>query len=98
MSKSSIPASHRAPNRTGSAGICSSRRPVGRIWRSAIVMLDANSLRRQVGKHAIAINKIVIDKSDHQPLRESMGHTRCENAVGIIVGSAVAVVINRFII
>lgn len=55
-----------------------------------IVMLDANSLRRQVGKHAAAINKLAAAAADHQPLRERMGHTRLEIAAGIVVGIAVA--------
>lgn len=59
-----------------------------------IVMLDASSLRRQVGKHAVAINKLVVGASDHQPLRERMGHTRLEIAAGVVVGIAVAVAVN----
>jgi acid phosphatase family membrane protein YuiD len=55
-----------------------------------IVILDANSLRRQVGKHAIAINKLAATSNDHRSLRERMGHTRIEIAVGILVGVAVA--------
>ena len=55
-----------------------------------VVMLDANSLRRQIGKHAEAINKLATVNSDHQVLRERIGHTRLEIAVGIIVGIAVA--------
>ncbi|GAB4087440.1 divergent PAP2 family protein [Hydrogenophaga soli] len=59
-----------------------------------IVMLDANSLRRQVGKHAVAINKLAVVAPDHQALRERMGHTRLEIAAGIAVGMAVAVAVN----
>ncbi|MFZ6874591.1 divergent PAP2 family protein [Undibacterium sp. Di27W] len=55
-----------------------------------IVVLDANSLRRQVGKHAEAINKLAAASTDHQKLRERMGHTRTEIAAGILVGIAVA--------
>ena len=62
-----------------------------------IVMLDANSLRRQVGKHALAINKLAIGASDHQVLRERMGHTRWEIAAGIAVGIAVAAAVCRLI-
>lgn len=56
-----------------------------------IVMLDANSLRRQVGKHAQAINKLASGDADHQMVRERMGHTRLEIIAGVIVGVAVAV-------
>ncbi|MFZ6722875.1 divergent PAP2 family protein [Undibacterium sp. Ji49W] len=55
-----------------------------------IVILDANSLRRQVGKHAAAINKLAAGSKDHSDLRERMGHTRIEIAAGILVGIAVA--------
>jgi acid phosphatase family membrane protein YuiD len=60
------------------------------ITLAFIVMLDANSLRRQVGKHAVAINKFAAGASDHQSLRERMGHTRLEIAAGVAVGIAVA--------
>jgi len=55
-----------------------------------IVMLDANSLRRQVGKHAAIINKLAITMPDRPTLRERMGHTRIEIAAGVLVGIAVA--------
>lgn len=57
-----------------------------------IVMLDANSLRRQVGKHAAAINQLAAGQADMEPLRERMGHTRVEIGAGILVGIAVAAV------
>lgn len=63
-----------------------------------IVMLDANSLRQQMGKHAVAINKLAAGASDHQTLRERMGHTRAEIAAGIAVGIAVAVAVNAIIV
>lgn len=54
-----------------------------------IVLLDANSLRQQVGKHAKAINQL---QTDHaiKPLRERMGHTKVEILAGILVGAIVA--------
>ena len=58
-----------------------------------IVMLGANRLRQQVGKHAIAINKLSATAIDHQTLRERMGHTRVEIAAGIFVGVLVAYMI-----
>jgi len=55
-----------------------------------IVILDASSLRRQVGKHATAINKIN-NLTNQNPffLRERMGHTRFEILAGMLVGYAV---------
>lgn len=53
-----------------------------------IVMLDAASLRRQVGRHAQALNKLRPEEKAR--LRERMGHTPSEIAGGIAVGCAVA--------
>ena len=64
------------------------------ITLAFIVMLDANNLRQQVGKHAVAINKLATGVADHQALRERMGHTRLEIAAGIAVGIAVAAAVN----
>lgn len=64
------------------------------ITLAFIVMLDAKSLRRQVGKHAAVLNKLASSTSDHQALRERMGHTRLEIAAGIVVGIAVATAVN----
>ncbi len=64
------------------------------ITLAFIVMLDANSLRRQVGKHAVAINKLAAGAPDHQALRERMGHTRLEIVAGIAAGLAVAALVN----
>ncbi|WP_077175527.1 divergent PAP2 family protein [Yersinia proxima] len=58
-----------------------------------IVILDANSLRRQIGKHAVEINKLAAMSKNRQILRERIGHTRVEIAAGILVGIAVAAVI-----
>lgn len=55
-----------------------------------IVMLDANSLRRHVGRHAAAINRLASGAAGNQSLRERMGHTRIEILAGIVVGIAVA--------
>lgn len=67
------------------------------ITLAFVVMLDANSLRQQVGKHATAINKLTAGASDHQPLRERIGHTRVEIAAGIAVGIAVAAAVNAML-
>ena len=58
-----------------------------------VVMLDANSLRRQVGKHAEVINRLNTDKRDKLPLRERIGHTFIEIASGILVGGCVAALV-----
>ncbi len=50
-----------------------------------IVMLDANSLRQQVGKHARAINELNSHNSKLK-LRERMGHSRIEILAGIVTG------------
>ncbi len=50
-----------------------------------IVLLDASSLRREVQKHAIALNQI-----DELGLRERIGHTKRELFGGCVVGGIVA--------
>lgn len=55
-----------------------------------IVMLDANSLRRAVGKHAVAINQLTKENLNYEPLRERMGHTKAEILAGVAVGCLVA--------
>jgi acid phosphatase family membrane protein YuiD len=62
-----------------------------------IVVLDATSLRRQVGKHAALLNKLRTPSPEGVPLRERMGHTRVEVGAGILVGVAVALLITRLI-
>lgn len=61
-----------------------------------VVMLDANSLRRQVGRHAEAINRIVRQAGSEggAALRERMGHSPWEIAAGILVGVCVAALIH----
>lgn len=59
-----------------------------------IVILDASSLRRQVGEQAIAINKLASALPDHRVLRDRLGHTLPEIFAGIAVGIMVAVLIN----
>lgn len=67
------------------------------ITLAFIVLLDASSLRRQVGKHAAAINKLTAGAVDHQALRERMGHTPLEIAAGIAVGISVAAAVNAVV-
>lgn len=65
------------------------------ITLAFIVMVDANNLRRQVGKHAAAINRLISSSTDFQPLHERMGHTLLEIVAGIGVGVAVAAVMSK---
>lgn len=51
-----------------------------------IVMIDANSLRQHVGRHAVTLNRLNEGKKDYVILRERMGHTRFEIAGGILTG------------
>lgn len=51
-----------------------------------IVMIDANSLRQHVGRQAAAINRLAVDVTGHQILRERMGHTLVEICGGIVTG------------
>jgi acid phosphatase family membrane protein YuiD len=51
-----------------------------------IVMIDANSLRQHVGRHAVTLNRLHDGKEDHVVLRERMGHTRVEIAGGVLTG------------
>lgn len=57
-----------------------------------IVVLDANSLRRQIGKHATAINGLMPEAE--KPLRERMGHTKIEILAGLVTGALAAWVVN----
>lgn len=60
------------------------------ITLAFIVILDASSLRRQVGKHATALNQIYLATGlEGVILRERMGHTRLEILAGILVGVCV---------
>lgn len=53
-----------------------------------IVMMDASSLRRQVGRQAEAINQLAdeVGREDLPKLRERMGHTVLEIISGVFVG------------
>lgn len=55
-----------------------------------IVMMDANSLRKQMEKHAKAINVI----NQNQVLRERLGHTKPEILGGCVVGFCVAFIMS----
>ncbi len=55
-----------------------------------IVILDASSLRKQIGRQAVAINALSEASPEAPRLRERIGHTPLEIAAGIVVGIAVA--------
>lgn len=59
-----------------------------------ITMLDANSLRRQIGLHAKLINKLSNNDGVGLKLRESVGHTRVEIIAGAFVGCVTAFISN----
>ena len=63
-----------------------------------VVMLDAGSLRRHVGLHAEAINKLKENQSiSISTLRERIGHSKLEILAGILVGIATAWVVDILI-
>jgi hypothetical protein len=59
-----------------------------------IVMIDANSLRQHVGRHAVIINRLHEGKTDYVILRERMGHTLVEIGGGIATGIGMGFLIN----
>lgn len=63
------------------------------ITLAFIVMLDASSLRRQIGRHAVTINKLANGSLPNKKLRERVGHTPTEIAAGAIVGILVAMLV-----
>lgn len=67
------------------------------ITLAFIVMLDANSLRRQIGKQAKAINELAAARPHQERLRERMGHTRAEIAAGALTGFIVAISVERLL-
>ncbi len=57
-----------------------------------IVIMDARSLRNQVGKQAEAINELLASQGKVERLRERIGHRLDEVVAGVIVGCTTAVV------
>lgn len=66
---------------------------------AVVVMHDATGVRREAGKHAVAINEIVETISDDDSeidiniakLKEFVGHTHRQVIVGSILGALVAI-------
>ena len=64
-----------------------------------IVILDASSLRKQVGRQATAINKLVRSSQPEQPaLRERIGHTPIEILAGVLTGAGVAYLVAKVLL
>jgi len=64
------------------------------ITLSFIVILDAASLRRKIGEHAVAINKMVGEQGESGLLREKLGHSLSEIMAGIFTGALTAWAVN----
>ncbi|MBB2486784.1 divergent PAP2 family protein [Mitsuaria sp. WAJ17] len=58
-----------------------------------VVMMDARSLRRQVGRHAEAINRLAGEAPGQVPLRTRMGHSALEIVAGVATGAGVALLV-----
>lgn len=58
-----------------------------------IVILDASSLRKQIEKHATAIN--YINSNQREKLRERIGHSKAEILAGIGIGIAISFLITH---
>jgi uncharacterized protein len=65
-------------------------RPIFKATLAFITMLDASSLRRQVGRQAALINKLTVSLPDRYLVRERVGHSRVEIAAGAVLGILVA--------
>jgi acid phosphatase family membrane protein YuiD len=60
-----------------------------------IVILDAASLRKQIGKQAAALNRLAKTANLTSELRERVGHTLIEIIAGVAVGIVVATVVAK---
>jgi len=60
-----------------------------------IVMLDAASLRKQIGKQAAALNRLAKTVNLKSELRERVGHTVIEIIAGVAVGISVATIVAK---
>ena len=57
------------------------------------MILDASSLRKQVGKQAVLVNQLAKATNLQGGLRERIGHTLVEIIAGVAVGALVALAI-----
>ncbi len=62
-----------------------------------IVMIDANSLRQHVGRHATSLNRLCNGTVEHVILRERMGHTLIEIAGGVVTGIGMGFLIHALL-
>lgn len=65
---------------------------------AAIVIYDATGIRRQAGRHAAIINRMITDLALGHPLKqelllEVLGHTPMEAFVGMMMGILIAQII-----
>ena len=58
-----------------------------------IVLMDAFSLRRQIGKQAVQLNNILAEMGQKKIVRERIGHSFLEILIGIFVGMAIGLFI-----
>lgn len=60
-----------------------------------VVVMDALSLRKNIGRQASVLNKLTFEKlgDAERPLRESIGHKPLEVTVGVFLGFVYAVVL-----
>jgi acid phosphatase family membrane protein YuiD len=56
------------------------------ITLAFIVILDAGSLRRQIGRQAESINRLANQRNQSFGLRERIGHTKSEIFGGVALG------------
>jgi acid phosphatase family membrane protein YuiD len=59
-----------------------------------IVVLDAVSLRRRLGEHAAALNRLHEGEKGWRPLRERLGHRPVEVAAGVATGLGCAALLH----
>ena len=68
---------------------------------AAIVMIDAQSVRRAAGEQARLLNQIIDElfkehRLSQEKLAELLGHTRLEVALGMVMGILIALLIHSF--
>lgn len=60
-----------------------------------LFLLDATSLRRQLGRHAERINAISATRFP-APLRERLGHSRYEALAGVMLGMTIGYLVHQW--